>query len=58
MTFSKIQFQRIDEDTFIMCLLDKEGNTLLTMEPREISVGDYYMAENIHGAVMMQVFPE
>jgi hypothetical protein len=41
--YKKISYQRVDEDTFIARFLDDEDNVLMTLEPREIEVGDTYV---------------
>lgn len=41
--YMKIAYERVDEDTFIATFLDDNDNVLMTLEPREIEVGDSYI---------------
>lgn len=39
---ASIRYNRIDDDTYIAELVDFDGKTQITMEPKEIEVGESY----------------
>jgi hypothetical protein len=54
--YKKIAYERVDEDTFIARFLDEEDNVLMTLEPREIEVGDtYFLVPGTTGVIMVDL---
>ncbi len=54
-----IVFNRLGEDEFIAQLIDKQGNVVMTMEPRIIEEGENYSLEFPNDVVVAgQKMPE
>jgi hypothetical protein len=54
--YRKFQVARIEEDRFVVQLLDDDNNILMTMEPEYIEVGETYIVDlGTHGVVQMNV---